>query len=359
MSQKYFFLDEWLLRAVLALPGVAPEAVQNFRLKKEPYLAQALIRAGLASPEAVAEIVEKTHGVVYSDLLMEMIDKTALSLVPEKLCRKYHLLPVKCDDERITVAMAVPTDHVALGDVQAVSSRRPLPLYCLRERIDGLIEEIFSPQSIVMNLVDRLAESTPIELLEDSGREEKDEDQGAEDVQTPVINLVNALISKAIHMRASDIHLEHEERSSAVRFRIDGMLRNIVTLPKSIAAGSVVSRIKIMSDLDLTMHRVPQDGRANLRVGGADIGLRVSTLPTSFGETVVIRILDKRAAEVPFDRLGFREDLAARMRSLLQSAQGMFLVTGATGSGKTTTMYSMLNSLKAEQTNIITVEDPI
>jgi len=358
MSRKYTFSDEWLLRAVLALPGVTPEAVEKFRQIQEPYLAQALIRAKLASPETVAATVRKTHGVSYCDVQLEMIDKMALSLVPEKICRKHHLLPIKADSELITVAMSDPTDHIALGDVQAVSGRRPVPRYSLRERIDELIATVFSPESIITSLVAELAESAPIEILE-GARGEDEERQAAVTVRTPVINLVNSLISKAVGMRASDIHLEHEEHSSSVRFRIDGLLRSIVTLPKAIATTSVVSRIKIMADLDLATHRIPQDGRAKLRVGGADIGLRVSTLPTSFGEKVVIRILDKRSAEVPFDRLGFRAELTAKMDSLLQSAQGMFLVTGPTGSGKTTTLYSILNRLKAEHTNIVTVEDPI
>ena len=358
MPDQHKFTDEWLLRALQDLPGVTPEAVEKFRQIQEPYLAQALIRAGLASLEHVADIVHKTYGVVYCDLQMSMIDQMALSLVPERICRKHHLLPIKCDDELITVAMSNPTDQVALGDVQAVSGRRPVPRYSLRERIDELIAVVFSPESIITGLVAQLAESTPVELLGGAHGEEED-GQTAMTVRPPVINLVNSLIAKAITMRASDIHLEHEERSSAVRFRIDGVLRHIVTLPKAIATTAVVSRIKIMADLDLATHRIPQDGRAKLRLGDVDIGLRISTLPTSFGEKVVIRILDKRAAEVPFDQLGFRPELAARMQALLQADKGIFLVTGPTGSGKTTTLYSIINNLRSEGTNIVTVEDPV
>ncbi|MCX5795984.1 MAG: type II/IV secretion system protein [Elusimicrobia bacterium] len=355
MPLKYRFLDEWLLRAVLGLKGVTPEAVERFRQKNEPYLGQALIRAGLATQEEVAAIVRKAHGVSYCDLQIEMIDKMAQSLVPERLCRKHHLLPVTCDDETITVAMADPTDQAALDDVQAISSRRPVPCYCLAERVDKLIESLYSAETVIFDLLERLDVHEHVEVVGGSAQESKVEER----VQLPVIRLADAIIAKAVAMRSSDIHIEHDEAESHVRYRIDGMLKHVMVLPRHIAVGALVSRIKIMADLDISQHQRPQDGRAKLRVGAHEVGLRVSILPTSFGEKVVMRIIENRAAEVPFQKLGFEPTVASRMETALKTAQGIFLVTGPTGSGKTTTLYALINKLKSEDTNIVTVEDPI
>ncbi|OGR76260.1 MAG: hypothetical protein A2X40_11805, partial [Elusimicrobia bacterium GWC2_65_9] len=178
-------------------------------------------------------------------------------------------------------------------------------------------------------------------------------------IGAPVIRLANQLISQAVRMKASDIHIEHEERVTIVRYRVDGDLRSIMKVPKHLGEGPLVSRIKIMANLDVADRRRPQDGRAKLKVGSEEIGLRVSTMPTSFGEKVVLRILDNRQAEVPLEALGFRPEIMSRLVRLSQSNQGILLVTGPTGSGKTTTLYSLLHRLKSEDINIVTVEDPI
>jgi len=180
-----------------------------------------------------------------------------------------------------------------------------------------------------------------------------------EKVQVPVIKLADAIIVNAVRMGSSDIHIEHDEKESHVRYRIDGILKNIMDLPRHIAVGPLVARIKIMADLDIAQHRRPQDGRAKLLVGMQEVGLRVSILPTSFGEKVVMRILENRTAEVLLEKLGFEPTVASRMEMALQAAQGIFLVTGPTGSGKTTTLYSLINRLRSEDINIVTVEDPI
>jgi len=354
------FKDEWLLRAVLSLPGVHPETVYEFRKESRPYLAAAVVEAGLARAEAIDDAVKALYRVSTLDVTDTMVQKIALALVPERICRKHHLIPVDLDDDKIIVAMSNPMDYQALADVQAVSGRQPSAHYCTRDRIDQLLGEFYSPEQLVNGLVDRLSENSAVEILEGAkDAADPSDDEAADAVRAPVIKLVNSIISKAVKMKASDIHIEHEERSSAVRFRVDGILRNIMALPRHIASTALVSRIKIMSNLDLTEHRRPQDGRAKLRVFGVEIGLRVSTLPTAFGEKVVIRILDKRAAEVPFEQLGFKPEVAAKLTQLLGAAQGIVLVTGPTGSGKTTTLYSILNKVKSEDSNIVTVEDPI
>jgi type II secretory ATPase GspE/PulE/Tfp pilus assembly ATPase PilB-like protein/DNA-binding NarL/FixJ family response regulator len=178
-------------------------------------------------------------------------------------------------------------------------------------------------------------------------------------VHAPVIKLVDAIIANAIKLRASDIHIEHDEANTLVRFRIDGLLKNIMVLPRFIGVGPVVSRIKIMSDLDVAERFRPQDGRAKVRVGGDEVALRVSILPTRVGEKVVMRLLNEKSVQVSMLTLGFMPEVLARFQALLMREQGILLVTGPTGSGKTTTLYAALNTRRGESVNIVTVEDPV
>ncbi|MCX5784448.1 MAG: ATPase, T2SS/T4P/T4SS family [Elusimicrobia bacterium] len=206
---------------------------------------------------------------------------------------------------------------------------------------------------MIAELLAKVEAPEEIEVLGEAAAEEDSK------VGTPVIMLVNSIISQAHRQKSSDIHIEHEEKISHVRVRIDGVLKNIMSIPKHIAAGPLVARIKIMAELDISNHMRPQDGRAKLKISGVEVGLRVSTLPTSYGEKVVMRILDQRAAEVPFEKLGFAAEISRAFEKCIEAPQGIILVTGPTGSGKTTTLYSVLNKCRSEGTNITTVEDPI
>ena len=349
MSDHHIFQDEWLARAAGTLPG-GEARVAAIRAARRPRLFDALLDSG-AAEGAVRAAVLAAHGV--ASLTEDAVERPAAALVPENLCRRYRLVPVRLSGEKIEVAMENPLDLAALADVQAIAGRTPVPLYARPKQIDGLLSLAFSAETVVSDLVERLDETATVEVLE-----EKDAAL-SEDVRGPVEDLASSVIAKAFHMRASDIHLEHDEHSSTLRYRIDGDLKNIMRLPHYVGAGPLVSRLKIMANLDIADRLRPQDGRAKLRIDGVEIGLRVSTLPTNFGEKVVIRLLDKRTAQVPFEQLGFRPDVAQRLGACLKSAQGVLLVTGPTGSGKTTTLYSILNLLKSETTNIMTVEDPV
>ncbi|MBI3564290.1 MAG: type II/IV secretion system protein [Elusimicrobia bacterium] len=348
------FKDEWLTRAVATLPGVSGESVEGLRAGGEPCLAKALLGRGMADWGALAAAVRRVHGVDALKDVPASIDRMALSLVPERICRRRRVLPLGLKDDAIDLAMENPLDVDAQADVQAVSGRRPTPRYCSPEQMDSLLARAFDQEFVVFDLVDRLEEAAAVEVLDAA----RGPDDGAV-VKAPVIRLADSLIAKAVQLKASDIHVEHDERATVVRCRVDGVLKNVLSLPKYVGAGPLVARFKIMASLDVSNHLRPQDGRARLKVGGVEVGLRVSTLPTSHGEKVVLRILDKRAAQVPFEKLGFSPELAGRLAGLLGRAQGLILVTGPTGSGKTTTLYSMLNKIKDEGTNIVTVEDPI
>jgi len=355
MADTWRFSDEWAVRVAGGLPGLPPQTVERLRAEKKKYLSHALIDAGLVPQDKFVKAAEALFKTPYTSLYPERVDKFALALVPEKICRKHGLIPVRAMDAEIKVAMADPADLTAQADVEALTGRRVLPQFCLPREVDACMEQLFSADTVIFDLLSKVEAPEEILVLgEKTGSDSQDAS-----VTSPVIKLVNSIISEAYRKHSSDIHIEHEEKSSHVRFRVDGELRNVMRLPRHIAMGPVVSRIKIMSDLDVSNHFIPQDGRTKLRIGSAEVGLRVSTLPTSFGEKVVMRILDQRAAEVPFEKLGFAPEVIAGLDKCLTSTQGIILVTGPTGSGKTTTLYSVLNKVKSETTNVVTAEDPI
>ena len=355
---EYRFKDEWILRAVSGLAGAAPEKIADWRAAKRPLLAAELINSGAVTLAQIGEALKAAHGFGWVGHDHHAPDKLAVLLVPEKVCRRHSLVPLRLQGEALEVAMSCPLDIDALADVQAVSGREPIPLYCLPEQTEALINEVYRPENLVFDLIERLDEKGKVEIVE-GGDDAAERDSEDDAVRTPVIRLVNAILSRAARMRASDIHIEHDELSSHVRLRVDGLLRNVMTVPRHIATGPVVSRIKIMADLDISDHRRPQDGRAKVRVDGNELGLRVSVLPTNFGEKVVIRILDPRVAAVPFEKLGFSPDVSTRLAAISGLSQGIVLVTGPTGAGKTTTLYSILNLLKTPDSNLVTIEDPI
>ncbi|MDD2804608.1 MAG: type II/IV secretion system protein [Elusimicrobiales bacterium] len=355
MTELWRFRDEWFLRALPGLPGVPPQVVDQFRTEKKKYISHALIDAGKLTVDQFVKAAEALSKTKYFPLFPEKVDKFALSLVPEKICRKYDLVPVKLVETEIKVAMSNPSDFNALSDVEALTGRRVLPLFTTPREMEACLEQLFSADTVIFDLLSKLDAPDDIMVM----GEAKGEDAKDGGVTSPVITLVNSIISQAYRKHSSDIHIEHEEKSSHVRIRVDGELKTVMKIPRHIAMGPVVSRIKIMSDLDVSVHMRPQDGRTKIRIGSSEVGLRVSTLPTSYGEKVVMRILDQRAAEVPFEKLGFAPEVVAGLDKCMSLTQGIVLVTGPTGSGKTTTLYSVLNKVKNETSNVVTAEDPI
>ncbi len=359
MTEAWHFKDEWLTRALTGVKGADEAFISKLRAEKSPYLSHAVVDAGLLTPEQLGEAVEITFKVKFMPLVPGNADKFGLSLVPEKTCRKYNLVPVGVSEEEILLAMANPLNFDAQSDIEAVTARRVVPFFSLPRDVDSCLEQLFNSDNVIYDLLNKVEAPDELQMLTGDGEASRDPVDEALSVTTPVVLLVNSIISHAHHKRSSDIHIEHEEKGSHVRIRIDGVLKNVMTLPLKLASGPMVSRVKIMANLDVSNHMRPQDGRAKVRIGGAEVGLRVSTLPTSYGEKVVIRILDQRSAEVPFEKLGFAPEVSKAIGTCLEASQGMILVTGPTGSGKTTTLYSILNRMRSEGTNIVTVEDPI
>jgi len=344
-ERKFRFKDEWLVALVGTMPGVTPELIKRWRFQQKPYVAQALIDGDVLSFHEIAELVKEAFRIDYVDLNPNEIDKNAATILPEKLCREHNVLPVKVDSRMVWLAMANPLDQEAIQRVSWATSREVTPLFCPPGQLDKLVSDTLRPDAMIYGLIEKLDQAVGVEQV----KEEEQNEAALLRVHAPVIKLVDAIIANAIKLRASDIHIEHDEANTLVRFRIDGLLKNIMVLPRFIGVGPVVSRIKIMSDLDVAERFRPQDGRAKVRVGGDEVALRVSILPTRVGEKVVMRLLNEKSMP----------EVLERFNALLMREQGILLVTGPTGSGKTTTLYAALNTRRGESVNIVTVEDPV
>jgi len=275
-------------------------------------------------------------------------------MVSTRFLRETRALPLSEDDVEVALAMADPTDDYTIGAFQMVTGRTVRPMVAIPTELEAALERLYgtgkSAQSQVIGdvetRVDDLAFDADVQQLKDLASE------------APVIRLVSLLITNALDMRASDIHVEPFENRLAVRYRVDGVLHDVESPPKRLAA-AVISRIKIMANLDIAERRLPQDGRIRLRVQGKEIDLRVSTVPTMHGESVVMRILDKGGVALDFHKLGFADDTLAAFIDVLMQPHGVLLVTGPTGSGKTTTLYTALDRLNQPDVKILTVEDPV
>ena len=312
-------------------------------------LSRVVVEKGLVDQATVVAIIAEESGVAAIDLEIETIDPAAVGLVPEQLLRRYTVLPVSAASGSLVVAMADPTNVLAIDDLRAVTGMPIEPRVAAATEIEAALRR----QSRFEDSVSDLAE-----MAADEKAEEDTSALESAAEEAPVIKLMNTIISRAVSDRASDIHIEPGEKHLRVRFRIDGVLQDVMTSPRSIA-NAVVSRVKIMAELDIAERRLPQDGRMSLQVSNSPVDVRVATLPSLHGEKVVLRILDKSQGIAPLPDLGFLDYNLDRYRDAYTRPYGAILVTGPTGSGKTTTLYSTLAELNRPEVNIITVEDPI
>src|SRR5882672_8842111 len=349
------FPDEWLAQSLEGL--ISPELLQGMRDKSEAgrTLWECIVADKVASD---AEIIEKlSHRFRLKIADPSKIDPTARAGVPEQLARRYRVLPLRLTDSYLELATANPFDLDAEKALAFATAREIRMLLLAPSKISEKLDEMYRPEKALDKLLEGMGDSEVLTTLKDAPPEELNISE-EEASQRPVVRLVDLIISEGILSRASDIHIEPEEGGVAVRYRIDGVLRQVMKIPR--AAGiPLISRIKIMSSLDIADRLRPQDGRARVAVNGQPIDLRVSTLPATLGEKVVIRILDSRATVRSLESLGLAANETAAIQRLLQFREGIILVTGPTGSGKTTTLYSCINQIKGEGVNIVTVEDPV
>lgn len=357
------------------------EALQVQKQTGATDLGRVLIDLNMVGEREVLAAKAKANGQMFVDLDRLQIDSSAINVVPERLVKLHSVIPVKKDGTQLWVAMSNPNDLEAIDQLQLASGCRVRPAVALPAAIDDAIRRYYSsstngaataagempaasggvgagPQ---VNRADLRAIMAQAQVARDADKiSQKDDGQSDEDMadQAPIIKLANAIIQQAINDRASDIHVEPMERSVRIRYRIDGVLMEAMTVPKNLQA-PLISRFKIMAEMNIAERRVPQDGRIEVRNAGQEYDMRVSTIPTPFGEKIVMRILDKGNAMVGLHKLGFTPENQARIEELISQPNGMFLSTGPTGSGKTTTQYSVLNKLNTIGVNIITVEDPV
>jgi type II secretory ATPase GspE/PulE/Tfp pilus assembly ATPase PilB-like protein/8-oxo-dGTP pyrophosphatase MutT (NUDIX family) len=344
--------DPWLLPI---LREILPEnATDQLAPTADGSYWRAVVEAGLVSDENLLQLLSaRTHFRIAIDLL---VSSDACDTVPEKLARRFGVLPLSISDSILDVATSNPYDLDCEQTLAFATGRTVRMSLAAPHRIRDRIEEVYAPVDKVKRLLDRAGTSSVQSVIE------RADDTGAEldqkEAERPVIKLVDHIVAEGIAAGASDIHLEAGETGIAVRYRIDGMLKEVMVLPKAVGV-PLVSRIKIMSQMDIADRLRPQGGRARVSINGARVDLRVSTLPASHGEKVVIRILDSRAALRSVESLGLDPVDGPRMQKLLDVREGLILVTGPTGSGKTTTLYAALRLLLHRGVNIITVEDPV
>jgi type IV pilus assembly protein PilB len=313
-----------------------------------------LVKTGAISEKAFSEFLSQQYQVPAVDLDELKADEHAVELIPSEVATKFQVVPVLREGRVLTIAMANPDNIFAIDDIKFITGLEVRPVVATETAIKRAIDRFYDSADSLAEVMRDMEED--FEIVE-----EMDDDLGLAEAQNedaPVVKLVNSLIADAVNKGASDIHIEPFEKTLRVRFRIDGQLHEMMSPPYKMK-GAVTSRLKIMAELDIAEKRIPQDGRIKIRIGSKQIDLRVSTLPTIFGEKVVMRILDKTNLEIDLTKLGFVPESLAKFLKAIESPYGMVLVTGPTGSGKTTTLYSALSRINLPHHNIMTAEDPV
>jgi len=346
--------EQLQLGQLLVERGLLTEAALALALEEQTQTGQTLgrllIDAALVKETDLVATLASQLGLTFVDLSDYPVDPAAVGLVSDGLSRRYLALPIGWDDNRLIVAMADPSNVFAIDDIRHVTGREVQAVVATRASIQAAIDKYHRLDTDAENISAQAASAA-----------EADEDLAAihEVVEdAPIVKLVNVVITQAVADRASDIHIEPTEHDVRIRYRIDGVLHEVMRAPKNIQAG-IISRLKIMADINIAERRVPQDGRVTATVGGREVDLRVATLPTVWGEKIVMRILDKSTALLQLTDLGFLPDNMRRYAQSYTRPYGTILVTGPTGSGKSTTLYATLNIVNDESKNVITVEDPV
>jgi type II secretion system protein E len=313
-------------------------------------LGEILVESRAISEAVLLQVLSEQLDCPVIDLTSTPPDPEAIQIVPSEFALRHHLLPIRQEDHTLTVAMADPLDIQSIDDLRLLTGYSVVPMLASPSEIRRAAEQLYMRQMLEgVQAVEQVAadeESIDVADLQKMAREEL------------VIQMVNLIINQAIQDRASDVHIEPFEKDLRVRYRVDGVLHEVNAPPKRLHA-AIISRIKILSDMNIAERRLPQDGRMRIRSAGRQIDLRISTVPTLYGESAVLRILDKQTAMLGLQELGMFGDTFGRFCNLITEPHGIILVTGPTGSGKTTTLYAALNEIYSPEKKIITIEDPV
>ena len=342
-------LGDILLEGGLVSPDQLTGAVeQQQRLGRS--LGRVLVDLGVLTEGQLVAALAQQIGLTFVDLSDYPVDGSAVTRVSDVVCRRHTALPIGYDEGKLVVAMADPANVFALDDIRSLTGMDLKPVVATKPDLLAAINRYHRGD----------AELDDLTIAMEAGKETDDDLSNIKEVveDAPIVKFVNLLITQAIQDRASDIHIEPAERDLRVRFRIDGVLHEVMRSPKSITSG-VTSRLKIMADINIAERRIPQDGRLSVNANGKKIDLRVATLPTVWGEKIVMRILDNSNAMLKLSDLGFADENYEVYSRSFTKPYGMILVTGPTGSGKSTTLYATLNIVSKPEVNVITVEDPV
>lgn len=324
-------------------------------------LGEVLIDSGYITEKELIDVLCMQLGIDFIDLSNVILPTELTNVIPKGLARKYNMVPVRVTPDDVYLAMSDPMNLIAQEEARAAARRRIVPMVSTKIAIERAVMQLYGNEGAARAIEDMRNEATAASAAGEStdarfvatSLDSEDDAQSA-----PTIRLVNSIIERAATERASDVHLEPREGDLQVRMRIDGLMRNVLTVPRDLQ-GSVISRLKIMGGMNIAERRVPQDGRANVRIKSRDIDLRLSTLPTIYGESVVVRLLDKSTQLLDPKGIGLYGENLERYEKLVHSNNGVLLIAGPTGSGKSSTMYTMIRALNTEQVKLITLEDPV
>jgi type IV pilus assembly protein PilB len=325
-------------------------------------LGRILVDLGHINEREVLRAHAEQLGIPFLDLDRVSVDEDVAKAIPQSLVQRYNAVPIRKQGNRLTVAMADPSNVFALDDIRLITGYEIDPVLAAADDLAALLrgpDGETSREELQTALSALGTDGLPEEVDVTGGGTDEQVDRSADMAdEAPIIRIVNVIIQQAIKDRASDIHIEPDRRGVRVRYRVDGVLHEIMKVPKYVHA-PLISRVKIMGDMNIAERRLPQDGRIHVRVEGKEYDLRVSSLPTVFGEKIVCRILDQSSIMIGLNRLGMLPETQAELESIIVQPNGMILSTGPTGSGKTTTQYSILNKINSVERNIITIEDPV
>ena len=348
-------IGDILIEQGLITPQQLKEALEMQKNGNKKRLGEIFVETGVITREELYEVLQYVYETEYVDLSNYVIDPEVISLISEKIALRLKLIPISKNNGELIIAMANPLDVYAIDFVRDHTKIKK-------------IKSLMAPEEDILNAITNYYELGEYDdIIERLGtevvfkEEEYEEDSKKLEAisrEAPIIQLVNMLIVQGVKDRASDIHIEPNEKGLLIRFRIDGMLHDIRTLPNTIKS-AVISRIKILAKMDIAERRLPQDGRFQVKFGTREVDLRVSSIPIVFGEKVVLRLLDKSKGLIKLEQLGFIPEQLEEFKSIITKSYGIILLTGPTGSGKTTTLYAALNEVNSKDKNIITVEDPV
>lgn len=349
-------LGERLVQRGLLTPAQL-ELVHREQRQRGGNLPRIIADLALLTPDVLARVLSEEAQAPLVDLNKTMVDQAALNLVPLELCRKYRVLPLTRVNGSVVVALADPTDIRAVDTLQQITGLQVEVATAPEQDILAFLDNLQSGGESIQSSIDEIIEETATQDGQLATKEEVDLAAASQD-EAPVIRLVNQIITRAVNIGASDIHFEPEEKMMRIRVRIDGVLFPDVLIPKSLQS-AVTSRVKILADMDVAESRLPQDGRATVYVGRRQVNLRVSSLPVTFGENVVVRILNTGAGLLSISALGMAPAVEAQLRAAINRPYGVLIVTGPTGSGKSTTLYAVLREVSGTDVSTFTLEDPV